>query len=82
MTIKDKDNRIALAWACESGNLHLVKYLVHLGAYIKNENNFGETYLFNACNNGNLNLVKYLVEHGRDINKKDIYGRTTLFFCL
>ena len=24
MTIKDKDNRIPLAWACESGNLHLV----------------------------------------------------------
>jgi len=33
MTIKDKDNRIALTWACESGNLHLVKYLVHIGGY-------------------------------------------------
>jgi len=41
MTIKDKDNRIALAWACQSGNLHLVKYLVRIGADINNENNLG-----------------------------------------
>jgi len=35
MTITVKDNRIALAGACESGNLNLVKYLIHLGADIK-----------------------------------------------
>ena len=40
MMIKDKDNRIALSWACESGNLHLVKYLVQLGTDINNENDF------------------------------------------
>jgi len=49
ITIKDKDNRLALARACESGNLDLVKYLVHRGADINNENNFGVTHIFNAC---------------------------------
>jgi len=69
MTIRDKDNRIALARTCNSGNLDLVKYLVHLGAYINNENNSGVTHMFNACLSGNLNLVKYLIEQRLDINK-------------
>jgi len=77
MTIKDKDNRIALAWACESGNFHLVKYLIQLGPDINNENNFGVTHLFNACNSGNL--VKYLVEQGLDINKESSDGWTSIF---
>jgi len=79
MTIRDKDNRIALALACESGNLNLVKYLIHLGADINNENNFGLSHMFNACYGGNLNIVKYLVEHGLDINKESIKGTTPLF---
>ena len=76
--IRDKDKRIALFWACENGNLDLVKYLVHLGADINNENNFGVTHLFNACYSGNLNLVKHLVEHGLDINKEANDGCTPL----
>jgi len=79
MTIKDKDNRIAFAWACVSGNLNLVKYLVQLGADINNETSYGLTHIFNACNSGNLNLVKYLIGLGADINKATDDGRTPIF---
>jgi len=46
ISITDKDNRIALCKACESGNLELVKYLVHFGADINNENNYGITHIY------------------------------------
>ena len=76
ISITDKNNCIILAKACESGNLELVKYLVHLGADINNENNFGVTHIFNACESGNIILIKYLVEQGLDINKESNYGHT------
>ncbi|OUM68088.1 hypothetical protein PIROE2DRAFT_4375 [Piromyces sp. E2] len=43
-------------------NLDLIKYLVHFGADIKNENDFGFTHIFNACESGILVLVKYLIK--------------------
>jgi len=69
LTIKDKDNRIALAKACSNGNIHLVKYLIQHGADINNEYNSGVTHIFNACSSGNLDLVKYLVKQKANINK-------------
>jgi len=56
--------------ACESGNLDLVKYLVHLGTDIYNKNNLGSAHIFNACKSGNLKLIKYLLDYGLDTNKE------------
>jgi len=46
----------------------LMEYLIEYGADINEENENGETPLFNACHSGNKELVQYLIEHGTDIN--------------
>ena len=66
MTIKDKENRLSLAKACESGNLHLVKHL---------------SPLINICKSGNEALIKLLIELGANINKEYRNGWTPLLYA-
>ena len=69
-----------MGYACKSGNLSIIKYLVDHGADVSKMNYDGETPLFNARLSGNEAIVKYLVDHGADINKKDYQsGEIPLF---
>jgi ankyrin repeat protein len=79
-------------FACGSGNLKLVKYLVEVGAcvdlelYVDNGSKVANQYcltpLMKACKKGNLEIVKYLVEKGADINFTDVYRDTPLVYAL
>ncbi|OUM65895.1 hypothetical protein PIROE2DRAFT_29413, partial [Piromyces sp. E2] len=57
-----------LFFACYSGKLDVVTYLVEQGANVNKENRKGATPLFNACIGGHEAVVQYLVEHGADVN--------------
>ena len=55
----------ALSYACEYGNLKIVKYLLDKGADIHIHE---DDPLMLSCYSGNLELVKYLVDKGGDIH--------------
>ncbi|ARF08124.1 ankyrin repeat protein [Catovirus CTV1] len=51
----------ALIRACQKDHLHVVKYLISIGANKTAKNNLP---LINAANNNNLNIIKYLIDNG------------------
>jgi len=77
---KDGNNRAfnfdgsVIHYACRSGHLNIVKYLLEQDPTIINDVDAELwTPLHYACNNGHLNIVKLLVEYQADVNKKDSY---------
>ena len=79
---RDNKNLTPLWYACKSGNLDIVKYLVSKGA-VWDESVRGYGFpVSQAAVNGNLNVVKYFVEElGFDVNKKDELGLTLMHFA-
>ena len=79
---ENDDGMTPLFYACNTGNLGVVKYLVEEhGVNVDKEDKKGETPLFDACRGGNFEIVKYLVEHGADVNKENMSGKTPLFYA-
>jgi len=69
---ENKYGETPLFYACNSGKIDLVEYLVKHGADINKRNKYGNTPLFNACESGNKDLVEYFVtEYGVDIIREN-----------
>jgi len=56
-----------------------INCLIEHGADINEENDEGETPLFEVCKNINKTIVEILFENGADINKKNKKGETPIF---
>ncbi len=64
----------AIHYACRSGHLNIVKYLLQQDSTIINQLDAEDwTPLHYACNNGHLNIVKLLLEYNANVNLKDNY---------
>jgi hypothetical protein len=77
---KDPNNRAfnvnasAIHYACRSGHLNIVKYLLEQDSTIINDLDIEDwTPLHYACNNGHLNIVKLLLEYNANVNIKDTH---------
>lgn len=73
----DRSGYSALMYACSSGRLKIVEYLIDHGADIELRDNLnGETALFIAVRFEHVNIVKYLLSHGADQDVVDKNGET------
>jgi ankyrin repeat protein len=64
--------------AAKSGDLALVKSLLHKGADLNAKDNDGNTVLMAAAFGGNLELVKFLIDKGMDIDAKTPVNSSTV----
>lgn len=69
----------ALATACESKSLPLVKAVAEQGADLKVRTREGRSMLWAAVNSDSLPIVKYLVEKGCDLKELDADKSTLLW---
>lgn len=74
--LKDTSDMSLLAWACSSGGLDIVKFLLtspklKTHANLFTINRFGHNLLINATQSGRLEILKYLLEDTQ--LKEDIY---------
>jgi ankyrin repeat protein len=74
----------AIHYACRSGHLNIVKYLLEQDPTIINDLDRERwTPLHYACNNGHLNIVKLLLEYNPNVNIKDSYlSQTPIEFAM
>ena len=74
----------AIHYACRSGHLNTVKYLLEQDPTIINDLDREKwTPLHYACNNGHLNIVKFLLEHNANTEIKDSYlSQTPIEFAM
>ncbi|CAF1173163.1 unnamed protein product [Rotaria sordida] len=64
----------AIHYACRSGHLNIVKYLLTQDSTIVNDRDRENwTPLHYACYNGHINIVKLLLKYNADVNIKDRY---------
>lgn len=59
----DESNMTMLMWACDRGNLDIVKYLIELGADPNLQDTDGQSCLHYAVSCEHLEIIKYLVEN-------------------
>jgi len=72
-----------LHFACLSGNVEIVKYLLEKGAQLNVPDYSNEIkYLHLACKSGNIELIEYLLNSGLDINQQIFLGYTPLFYAV
>lgn len=71
----------ALISAANSGNIDVVKFLLHLGANVNISNNNGWTPLHGAAICGNMEIVQLLLNRGANVNVQDSRGRTPLYWA-
>ncbi|KAJ6623917.1 Protein fem-1 like C [Pseudolycoriella hygida] len=64
--------------ASVAGHLHVVKYLVRLGASVNAQSDSGSTPVRSACFMSFVEIVKFLVDHGADLKKTNYNGGTCL----
>jgi len=87
---KDGNNRAfnydgsAIHYACRSGHINIVKYLLEQDSTIINDlDDELWTPLHYACCNGHLNIVKLLLEYNADVNLRDSYlSQTPIEFAM
>ncbi|CAF3629120.1 unnamed protein product [Adineta steineri] len=74
----------AIHYACRSGHLNVVKYLLEQDSTLINDVDIEKwTPLHYDCNNGHLNIVKLLLEYNADINLQDSYlSQTPIQFAM
>ncbi|CAF2702278.1 unnamed protein product [Rotaria sp. Silwood2] len=64
----------AIHYACRSGHLNVVKYLLEQDSTIINDPDIEcWTSLHYACYNGHINIIKLLLKYNADVNLKDNY---------
>lgn len=73
-----RETKTPLIEAAERGNLEIVKFLIHTGAFVNLESSFGITPLMAASENGHIAIVKVLLETGADLHAQDHWGNTAL----
>jgi ankyrin repeat protein len=72
----------ALHYACESGNLHAVRYLCERKANINIRNRDGKSPLHFAASRGHLDIVSFLcAQDGISVGLKNILGQTPLLIA-
>jgi hypothetical protein len=87
---KDRHNRAfnvngsAIHYACRSGHINIVKYLLEQDSTIINDLDAEHwTPLHYACNNGHKNIVQLLLEYNANVNIKDNYlSQTPIQFAM
>jgi len=67
-----------LHFAVREGWLHIVRYLVGLGANVNTADRFKGTPLHTAADMGNVNMLKYLIGQWADVNS-DLYSEPPIF---
>mmetsp|Transcript_7770 Transcript_7770/g.11547 ORF Transcript_7770/g.11547 Transcript_7770/m.11547 type:complete len:1320 (+) Transcript_7770:61-4020(+) len=70
----DCDGKTALFYACLSGSVNVVKYLLNEKADFNIINSRGNTCMHAACQNGDLKIVRQLVTAGMDVNTANLKG--------
>ena len=76
---KDSLGRSALNYVAESGNLAVVKLLLHYGSDINSVDNKGRSPIHHlVTKTGNLEVLKLLLQHGANMNIKDNCGGSPL----
>jgi ankyrin repeat protein len=80
------DNDTALNYACESGHLYIVEYLIESGANIHAKEDY---CLVSACYHKRYDVIKCLLEKGADIHifgskyMEELYNSTYInFICI
>ncbi|THV51253.1 hypothetical protein BGAL_0117g00080 [Botrytis galanthina] len=68
----------ALEGAAASGDIHLVRKLLDIGAKVNQEGHFGSTPLKAAAEKGHVEIVRLLLENGADVNHYEEYTGTAL----
>ncbi|ETO33359.1 ankyrin repeat protein [Reticulomyxa filosa] len=72
----DEDDMTALMLSCESGRLHLVKWLLTNGSNVNIQGKKGYTALMIACFSGYRDIWEYLLEKGANLHCKGDDGMT------
>ena len=69
-----------MLYACESGDLELVKYHIRMGIDPNYQHpEFLTAPLLESIRFGHLSVAKYLLENGADPNIKEAFGKETPF---
>lgn len=76
---KNDKGSTALLIAADKGPIHIMNYLLDMGADINAQNNSGRTALMCAAFNGKKICLESLLKHGADINLQNDIGETALF---
>ena len=61
-------NQTPIRFACKTGNIELVEYLINNGAKIEDNPDDGITPLIQASRSNHYDLVKFLIEKGANVN--------------
>ena len=62
--MKNECQSTPLHYACKSGDLQIVQYLIEKGANVEAQNSIGNGPLHLASGYGKTNIVKYLISKG------------------
>lgn len=78
-----KEERTYLGWACQKGNLTIVKYLIEAkNANLESVDKSKSTPLILASRANRLDVVTYLLEQNANLEAQDIYGWTALMWAI
>jgi ankyrin repeat protein len=81
-TVDHISRKTPLHYACENGNVEMVKYLCEMGAAIDLADMDGFTPIHVAAENGNIKCITVLISQGMDLNhKSEVTGETPLHFA-
>jgi hypothetical protein len=76
----DENGLSALHWACDKGNIDLVRTLIKLGADPNRADNEGQSPLNYACSNDHDDLAIYLITVGGDPRQVDNDGNAASYY--
>ena len=80
LTITDSEGYTPLAWACDYGDLNVVKQLLNAGADINTPGDqMGASALWAAASCCHTEIVQYLLEHGAEVNWQSETRGTPLY---
>jgi len=77
----DLNGNTPLMLAIMFNNLQIVELLLHYGADVNIQNEFGFTALILAASFGRTQILPLLIKNSVDINKTDLYQRTALHWA-
>lgn len=79
---KDRNHKTPLAYACDNGDLDLVKTLIKVGSHLETIDFVGWKPLIRACAHRRLDIAKVLIKAGANIEAATGTGWTPLLFGL
>lgn len=75
---KSEGVKLAFFYACDTGQVHLLRRFLLAGVSVNLTDNQGLTALVHAAALGNLSMLKLLMNHGADPNIASVSGATAL----